>query len=215
MRRRLPKAAFAALLALLAVLVPLTLPTPALAEDLPVELDLVSGQLNIRDGEEPADLAAPTTFDATIDNETGQITGGNFSAAPLSFEFDITDPIPARIYVDAIFTQLTPGAATGQVTEITHTEDGEPETAEVAMNVDVRVDLHIEVGKPSFLESDCVATPVSLRLTSSALYDYGTDQVTLEDADFSVPEVPTTTDCLGIIADGVNERLAGGATRSR
>jgi hypothetical protein len=204
MTRRPLKAALAALLALLAVLVPLTLPTPAAAVPLPMELDLVTGQLNIRDSEEPAGLEVPTTFDATVDNANGQVTAGTFSAAPLEFQFDITEPVVATVFVDAEFNQITPGSATGAIQKVSNTE------ANVSANVDVRVDLHIEVGDPSFLTADCVANPVSLRLTSTAPYDYGTELVSLEDEDFSVPAVPVTAECPSIIADGVNERLAGG-----
>jgi len=168
------------------------------AEEL--SLSLVDGQILLRDAEEPRALEQPTTIAGTYDTGlggTGVISGATFSTPTLSIEQDITSPLVETAYIDASFTQV--GAITGSIT---------PEGA-VLVNVDVRVDLHIEIGDPAFYWADCAATPVHLALQSTAPYDPDSGQVTLADPDFTIPTIPTTPDCNTQVSPTINAQLAG------
>ena len=174
--------------------------SPAAATPQPFSLDLVEGELLIRDAEEPSSLGQPTTISGqhdTGDGGTGAITAGAFASPPISF---VTEALGQQVFVDAAFSQVSPGSGTGSIDA-----DGN-----VAFRTELTVDLHIEVNDPPDIIQECQATPVSIALDSVAPWDPETGEVTVRDADFTVPQVPTTDTCIGLVADNVNELLAGG-----
>lgn len=195
---RTSRAVLASLLGTLCLALPLVVGTVAEAAPQAMSLALVEGELSLRDSEEPAQLATPTTLVGNVDDATGALTG-SLAIAPLEFSFDITSPIAATVFVDASFSELTPGSTFGSVNK----------QGDVTVSASVKVDLHVEVGSPAILSADCTATPISLGLSSTAPYDEGSGQVTLVDDNFSVPTVPSTPTCSSLISGGVNERLAG------
>lgn len=174
-------------------------PSPAGAAPQPFQLDLVEGELQIRDAEEPYALGQPTTIGGqhdTGDGGTGAVTAGTFSSPPISFE---TEALGQPVFVDATFSQVSPGTGTGSI-------DAE---GNVAFRTQLTVDLHIEVNDPPILVQECQATPVSIALDSTAPWDPGTGRVTLSDPDFTVPPVTVTDDCISLVAGNVNDLLAG------
>lgn len=201
------RAVLAAIIGLLALGLPLAAaPTPAGAapQDLDLAMPAGGGLLTLRGQDEPTELEQPTTLVGSVDDLTGALTG-TLAMAPLSFSFDITSPIPATVYVDAAFSEVTAGSATGTVTKVA----GSDGLGNVVVDAVVKVGLHIEVGRPSIVSGDCTASPIALQLTSTAPFDPATGRVALADADFSVPPVPITTACPEILANGVNDALAG------
>ncbi|HYI62122.1 MAG TPA: DUF4214 domain-containing protein [Acidimicrobiales bacterium] len=170
---------------------------PRVAE--PFELSMVEGELRIRDAEEPLALEQPTTLTGsydTGDEGTGAISGATFSTPVVSFE---TEAQGFPVFVDAAFSQVTPGSGTGGIDP-----DGN-----VVLNTALTATLDIEVGSPPLIVAECRTTPVNVTLDSVAPYDEVTDRVTLADANFTVPAAPVTPDCPPIVADGINEQLAG------
>jgi hypothetical protein len=202
------KAALAALLGLLALGLPLA-PAPAgaaLTKGIDLALVPGTGVLNLRDAEEPGVLQTPTTVTGAmaVDEQTGAISGASLNIAPMSFEFDITTPVDERVYVDAVFTEVTPGTVTGKVTKLGDNQ------ATLTLRASVRVDLHVEVRRPNpMITSDCTATPIPLEFNTTVPYDKTAKTVTLTDANFTVPPVPQGGDCADAVRDGVNVRLAG------
>jgi hypothetical protein len=207
MASRRYKAALAALIGLVAIMAPLATAAPAgAAEQGAIALTMQSGVLDLRGSDtQPAELKTPTTITGptSVNVATGAITGASLAVAPLDFQFDITTPINATVYVNAVFSEVNPGTVTGTVTK-----QG-PNEGKVTIKSSVKVDLHIEVSRPAILSADCTAAPISIELLSTVPYDITAKTVTLTDPNFTVPEVPTTAECAGIIADGVNERLEG------
>src|ERR1044071_46628 len=116
----------------------LTSAAPAVAAPQGFSLDLVEGELLIRDAEEPYALEHPTTISGqhdTGDGGSGAITSGAFTSPPISFE---TEALGLRVFVDAAFSQVSPGSGTGSIDA-----DGN-----VAFRTDLTVDLHIEITDP-------------------------------------------------------------------
>ncbi|HYI60341.1 MAG TPA: Ig-like domain repeat protein [Acidimicrobiales bacterium] len=176
-------------------------PAGAVAQEMELAMVPGGGTLVLRDSEEPAQLGSPTTLTGTIDDANGALTGGVFTTPTVEYQFDITSPVPGTVYVDATFSEVAPGTVTGSLDD----------EGNFSVEMMVKADLHIELNSPPALLADCTTPPIPLRFVSTAPYDReGTKQVTLRDADFTVPTVPTTPACPGIVADAVNERLAGG-----
>ncbi len=172
---------------------------PVAAAPQPFALDLVEGALLVRDAEEPYALGQPTRIAGqhdTGDDGAGTVTQGTFSSPTISFE---TQAEGQDVFVDATFSQITPASGTGSIDA-----DGN-----VSFRTDVTVDLHLEINDPPSLVQECRTTPVSLALDSVAPYDPTTQQVTLRDPDFSVPPAPVTDTCISLVAQNVNELLAG------
>jgi hypothetical protein len=177
----------------------LTSAAPVAATPQPFELDMVEGELFIRDAEEPSALEQPTSISGqhdTGDGGTGAVTAGTFTSPPISFE---TEAVGQPVFVDAAFSQVTPASGTGSI-------DAE---GNVSFQTTLTVDLHIEVNNPPALVQECSATPVSIGLNSTAPYDPETGEVTVRDADFTVPPVPVTESCISLVAENVNTLLAG------
>ena len=212
MASRRYKAALAALIGLVAVMAPLATAAPAGSAQGQITLAMQSGILDLRGSDTaPAELEQPTTITGptSVNDTTGAISGASLAVAPLEFQFDITTPIDATVFVDAVFTEVTPGTVTGTVKKDPNNDN----LATLTVKTSVKVDLHIEVNDPPILTADCTATPISLELTTKVPYDVTAKTVTVEDTNFSVPAVPNATqgdtDCADIIASGVNERLQG------
>ncbi|MGH8951046.1 MAG: Ig-like domain-containing protein, partial [Acidimicrobiia bacterium] len=155
------------------------------------------GTLQLR-GFEPHEMETPTTLTGSLDTETGIITDGVFSTPTVSIQQEITDPVEATVFIDAVFSGAAP--ATGSV---------DPQ-GQVVIEAPMTVDLHVEVGDPPFLVNDCQASPIDLSLQSTAPYDPETGRVTLADSDFLVPEVQVAPTCGSTVASAINEQLAGG-----
>lgn len=179
-----------------------TAATPAQAAEEAFSLEMLpgGGQLLLRDTEEPFELATPTTVSGSVETETGVISNGSFSTPTVSGEIQITEPLAATVFIDAGFSEVTPGTASGFVNS-----DGT-----MVIEASMTVDLHIEVGDPPILTADCQTTPVNLTLASTSAYNPETDRVTLADSNLAVPEVPETETCGAIVADALNAQLAGG-----
>jgi len=177
------------------------------AEDLSLSLVEGGGQLVLRGSEEPYEIQAPTSITGTIDapdpdtgGGTGAITNGTFATPRVSLSQDITTPMVATVYIDADFSQVVPGNLTGTVDE----------TGVVSLRTALSVSLHIDVGRdPVILAADCVASPIQVDLTSTTPYDPVTRQVTLADANFSIPPVVSGGACESNVASAVNDQLAG------
>ncbi len=174
----------------------LTTPVPAGAAPQGFELDMVEGELLIRDAEEPYALAQPTTIEGQVDDETGVVTAGSFTSPPISFE---TEALGQPVFVDATFSEVDPGSGTGSI-------DAE---GNVSFSTALTVDLHIEVNNPPALVQECRTTPVEITLNSQAPHDPSTQRVTLSDLDFSIPAVPVTDTCISLVAENVNALLEG------
>ena len=156
-----------------------------------MDLALESGTLNLRGSEEPASLTGPLTLVGQVDEFTGAISAASFSAATQSFEFQITDPIPEWVYVDATFSEVVPGSVSGSVSKVTDSAG----LGKVDINLSLQVDLDINVGNPPIIPTQhCNAKPITLNLESTVPYDPASELVTLADANFTVPPV-TVTGC--------------------
>ncbi len=170
----------------------------------PFELGLTQGSLLINGAAESYALTTPTTIKGDHDTgdvvdgvaPTGAVTNGTLTTPVISFE---TVALNLPVFVDATLTQVTPGAGTGVIDA-----DGN-----VQFRTSMKVRLDIEVPSAN-LRARCETSPVELVLDSTAPYNASTKRVTLRDADFSVPSVPVTDDCIKIVADNVNDLLAGG-----
>lgn len=179
-------------------------PSPVGAAPTGLELEMVEGggTLTLR-GAEPFALSSPTTVTGTADDETGALSGLALTTPVVSIERKITSPIRATAYIDATFSQVSPGSGTVD-------SDGN-----LVAQLDVAVDLDIEVipegaTEPLPIGGVCRAAPVELILESTAPYDPDTETVTLVDGDFTVPPVAAGSDgCGQIIADNINQELAG------
>ncbi len=199
-RSRRPVAVVAIVAMLVGLVSALTGASPAAAANQPFTLDLVEGELLIRDAEEALVLEQPTVItgqhDTGLDGD-GAVSGGTFTSPTISFE---TEALGQPVFVDATFSQVTPGSGTGSIDS-----DGN-----VSFRTSITVDLHIEVNNPPVLVQECQATPVNIALDSVTPWNPETRQVTLRDADFTVPAVVASEpDCISLVAGNVNELLAG------
>ncbi|HYI61653.1 MAG TPA: Ig-like domain repeat protein [Acidimicrobiales bacterium] len=165
-----------------------------------------TGTLQIHDADEPYALTAPTEFAGEVDDQTGVISDGTFSTPTVSFEQEITTPLRATVFIDATFSEVTPGTVTGSVDP-----DGN-----LLLQASLTVDLDIEViptgeTQPLPFPGECRTTPVSLTLDSTVPYGpAGPDgRVTMADPDFTVPPVVATPQCDSTLVEPVNEQLAG------
>ncbi len=174
--------------------------SPAQAGVQPFELGLVEGggQLQIRGAEAPVDVPTPTTLAGSLEPATGVISEGSLSVPTISFTQEITDPIVATVFIDAAFSQIEPPMS-GSIDS----------QGNLILTASLAVDLHIEVGDPAFIVTDCRAAPIELSLESTTPYDPDTGRVTLADADFSVPPVAASGSCDAVVAPAVNDQLAG------
>lgn len=177
-----------------AVLMPLTLlaapASAAFTEEF--ELELVEGELLLRGAEEPHAMEGPTTLSGT--NEDGNLTDIDFETPVVHVVREVPE-FNTVAEIDAEFSMLSPGTGT-------FSEDGQ-----LTVNLSLAVDLHIVV--PILPEpSDCRASPINLTLTSTAPHDG--EQVTLSDANFSIPNVtPNPPACSGLIGGEIDKALAG------
>lgn len=166
-------------------------------------LNMVEGELLIRDAEEPYALTNPTSISGTNETDTGSITGGSFSTPQVSIRRDITSPLVASVFIDADFAQVAPNSAIGTV-------DHE---GVMTVQTSLTVDLHIEVqplgGGQTFLQADCTTSPVVLTLESPEGQGYSGGEVTLADENFSIPEMVVEPSCDPLISGEVNDQLAG------
>ncbi len=156
------------------------------------------GVLELRDAE-PYELENPTTVTGTVDTDTGAISGGSLSTPRVNIRQDITSPLPASIFIDADFSQVTP---------ISGVVDHE---GNVSVQAALRVDLHVEVQEPGggvvLFANDCTASPINLVLQGR----YTDGQVTLTDDNFSVPEMTIQDGCgpTSVIRPEIDKQLAG------
>lgn len=194
---RMVTALLAGVMALVLVPVVASAPAGAAPQGFSLEMPEGGGILQIRDAEDPYALEVPTTLEGTVDDETGAISGGTLSTPPVSFE---TESQGFPVFVDATFSEVSPGPVSG-----TLGSDGG-----MVVQDSLTVDLHIEVGEPAFIVADCRTTPVNLTLNSTSPYDPGTQQVTVADADFTIPEIPPgQPECEELVRPSINEQLAG------
>lgn len=197
MSRRALAALVAALTALSGIVVGVMTPLPAAAAPVPLDMEMVadSGELLVRDAEEPFLLESPTRVTGTID--TDQISGATLTTPTISFQQPVAGGA-LTADVDVAFSQVTPGSATGTLG---------PDGA-FTLQTALRADIHVEVPAAG-LSGDCVAAPVQLELSSLEPYSEETGLVTVSDADFTIPSIPVTAQCENAIASGLNESLAG------
>lgn len=174
-----------------AVVMPLALTAAPAAAEEQFTLDLVEGELVLRDSE-PYVLESPTTLSGT--NTDGQLTGVTFATPQISIQQEITDPVTATVFIDADFAQVTPGSGTGSIDS-----DGN-----VLIQTALKVDLHIEV---LGIEGDCPSSPVNLTFQSTSPYDG--ERVTLQAPNFSIPPVSASATCNSLFVGPLNDALAG------
>lgn len=188
------------------VAVPAVAPAGAVATGFEVTVPAGEGVLQIRDADEAQQLASPTKISGTVDDETGVISGATLSTPPVNFD---TVALGLPVDVTATFTQVTPGGGTGLVTATPPAApDGEDQKGQVTMRDSVKVDLVLKIGNPIIIEAHCVSTPVNLELISEGAYTESQGGL-IVDANFTMPPVQTTPDCISQVSGPVNELLAG------
>ncbi|HEU5152227.1 MAG TPA: Ig-like domain repeat protein [Iamia sp.] len=173
-----------------------TSPLPAAAAPTALDLAMVpgSGELLIRDAEEAYPLESPTSVTGTID--AGVIGGTTLTTPEISFAQEVLGGL-ATAYVDASFTQVSPGSGVLST-------DGD-----LSLTVTLRADLHIEVPAAA-LVADCTSTPITLELISTEPYSEETGVVRVVDEDFTIPAINETAACSDTAVGPLNEQLAGG-----
>jgi len=183
--------------------------TPRAAKSFTLSMVEGEGTLTLRGGE-PRQLENPTSVSGTVDaadpealdTGTGAVTNGSFTTPEMHIQQRLTappDPVTATVYIDATFTQVTPGNLTGTV-------DAE---GTVTLSTALRVDLHVEVGRnPTLITTDCSSSPVNLTLGSpdGQPWNPETGQVTLSNGNFTIPEFGN---CEANVQGAINEQLAG------
>ena len=179
-------------------------PTPAGAAPVGITLDMVAGGgiLQLRDAE-PYSLATPTKITGSQDDVTKNLSGLEFETPEVNIERHITSPLQATVFIDATFSQVTPGTGTVD-------PDGN-----MTIQSSLAVDLHIEVipdgaTDPINIPGDCHSEPINLILQSTAPYNPDTNRVTVAAGDFTVPPVTIASNtCNSIVGEEVNKQLAG------
>lgn len=178
-------------------------PTPAGAAPVDVDLEMVDGGgiLQLR-GAAAYNLTNPTEITGSIDDQTGNLSGLEFSTPQVHIERKITQPLKADVTIDATFSQVAPGTGVLDADDI------------LTIEQQLTVDLHIEVtpdgtDTPLVLPGDCQASPVNLTLTSANPYNRDTQRVTVSTDDFTIPEIPIDANCDATIGDQVNKELKG------
>jgi len=168
---------------------------PASAAPQPLSLAMVEegGQLKLAAAAEPFIMENPTTLGGTIDDETGVISDVSFSTPEINFQQEASG-LPVDI--TAKFSQ--PSLGTGNA-------DG---LGNVELRVAIKLDIHVDVGGGAIV-TDCVSSPVNLRLVSTAPYDAATQRVTLADPNFTIPPVANDGICNSLVSGPINEQLAG------
>ncbi len=158
----------------------------------------------VRDADEPYAMENPTSVSGTIDTGNGAITGGSLATPQVNLRQDITNPIPASVFIDADFSLVSPDSAVGSITW-----DGL-----MTFQASVRVNLHIDVqpvgGGDTILAADCRTSPVNLDFVTTSPYDpNGAKRITVRDANFSIPPVVEEPACDSLVRGEINNQLAG------
>jgi len=178
--------------------------SPRVAE--PFELELIEGELLIRDADEAYALENLTSISGTNNTDNGAITGGSFTTPQVNLRQDITSPIPASVFIDADFALVNPNSGIGSITS-----DGF-----MTFQASVRVNLHVDVQPPgggdTIIAADCRTSPVNLEFVTTSPYvpaPDGDKEITLRDPNFSIPPMVEEPACDSLISGEINNQLAG------
>ena len=151
-------------------------------------LTMTSGSIVIHGGS-PTALPTPSSIAGHVDSTTGSISGATLTI-PAWHESNTGSTETIHFY------ETSPGSGSG--------------TINYAGNVSYSDTLAVEVHITSPITQQCVASPISILLTSTSPYNTSTHDVTLKEAGFNIPNF-SSTNC-GFAASSLDSTFSGSST---